>query len=56
MRELFLHSLRANVNNVLDEDPPVVATWSDFFGASTTIPSLHDPLGRRYTLGVEVEF
>lgn len=45
-----------NVNNVLDEDPPVVATWSDFFGASTTIPSLHDPLGRRYTLGVEVEF
>lgn len=45
-----------NVNNVLDTDPPVVATWSDFFGASTTIPSLHDPLGRRYTLGVEIEF
>lgn len=44
-----------NVANVLDEDPPVVATWSDFFGASTTIPGLHDPLGRRYTLGVEMQ-
>jgi iron complex outermembrane recepter protein len=43
-----------NVTNLLDEDPPVVATWSDFFGASTSIPVLHDALGRRYTLGVEM--
>jgi outer membrane receptor protein involved in Fe transport len=45
-----------NVQNVLDKDPPVVATWSDFFGASTTTPALHDALGRRYALGVEMEF
>ncbi len=45
-----------NVQNVLDKDPPVVATWSDFFGASTTTPALHDSLGRRYALGVEMEF
>lgn len=50
------YNIFLSVNNVLDEDPPVVATWSDFFRASTTLPSLHDPLGRRYTLGVEVEF
>jgi outer membrane receptor protein involved in Fe transport len=45
-----------DVNNLFDKDPPVVATWSDFFGASATTSSLHDSLGRRYTLGVEVEF
>ncbi len=40
-----------NVQNVLDKDPPVVATWSDFFGASTSTPALHDSLGRRFALG-----
>jgi outer membrane receptor protein involved in Fe transport len=44
------------VSNLFDKDPPVVANWSDFFGASTTVPGLHDPLGRRYVVGVEMKF
>ncbi len=45
-----------NVQNVLDKAPPVVATWSDFFGASATTSNLHDTLGRRFALGVEMQF
>ena len=45
-----------NVQNLFDRDPPVVASWSDFFGASATTPALHDTLGRRYLLGVSVAF
>ena len=53
---MILAEVGVNVANVLDADPPVVATWSDFHGASAFVPSLHDALGRRYTLGVELEF
>ena len=45
-----------NVANLLDRDPPKQPNWSDFFGASSFIPGLHDVLGRRYTLGVEFAF
>lgn len=45
-----------NVANLLDRDPPVVATYSDFFGSSAFVSGQHDPLGRRYTLGVEFQF
>ncbi|MCP5146106.1 MAG: TonB-dependent receptor, partial [Gammaproteobacteria bacterium] len=50
------HSLFFNVANLFDVDPPVVANWSDFFGASAFPPGLHDTLGRRFTLGLEFEF
>ncbi len=45
-----------NVANLLDRDPPKQPNWSDFFGASSFVPGLHDVLGRRYTLGVEFSF
>lgn len=50
------YSIYANVINVLDQDPPIVATWSDFFGASAFVPGLHESMGRRYTLGFSFEF
>lgn len=41
-----------SVTNLFDEDPPVVATFSSFTGqASQANASIHDILGRRYTLG-----
>ena len=45
-----------NIENLLDRDPPKQPNWSDFFGASSFIPGLHDAMGRRYTLGVEFAF
>lgn len=50
------YSVYLNVANLLDRDPPVVATYSDFFGASAFVSGQHDPLGRRYTLGVSFGF
>ena len=42
-----------NINNVLDEDPPVAATWDAFTGAPSQRNSvLFDLLGRRYMIGV----
>jgi outer membrane receptor protein involved in Fe transport len=45
------------VNNLTDEDPPVVANFG-FFGAAATQTNtgLHDVLGRRYTFGVRFSF
>ena len=44
-----------SVTNLLDKDPPVIATY-DFFTATgqQTFPALHDVLGRRFTLGVRL--
>lgn len=50
------YTVYLNVANLLDRDPPVVATYSDFFGSSAFVSGQHDALGRRYTLGVEFEF
>jgi len=46
-----------SVNNLLDEDPPVTASFG-FFGASAgqTSPGLYDLLGRRYTFGARFAF
>ena len=45
--------LYGNVNNLLDEDPPVTAAW-DAFGAGATQRNsvLFDLLGRRFVVGV----
>ena len=50
------HTLFLNVTNLFDVDPPVVASWNDFFGAQNGNPALHDELGRRFVVGVEFEF
>lgn len=41
-----------SITNLFDEEPPVVPGFSSFSGqASQTNPSIHDILGRRYTVG-----
>lgn len=50
------YTLYLNIANLLDRDPPIVATYSDFFGASAFVSGQHDPLGRRFTLGLDFEF
>jgi iron complex outermembrane recepter protein len=45
-------SLRFNVNNVLNEQPPVYTPSV----ASNTDPSTYDVLGRRYTIGLTARF
>lgn len=50
--EAFLH-----VANLLDEDPPLVPTWSAFSGTGIgTNEALYDVFGRRYTLGFRVRY
>jgi iron complex outermembrane recepter protein len=44
-----------NVTNLLDKDPPIVATWG-FTGSTQTNSSLFDIYGRRYNVGVRVNF
>ncbi len=47
----------ANATNLFDEPPPVTATYGTLQGASgQTNPALFDLLGRRYTLGVGIDF
>ena len=50
--ELFFHT-----SNLFDEDPPLVAGWSNFSGTGiSTNESLYDVFGRRYTAGVQYSF
>jgi outer membrane receptor protein involved in Fe transport len=44
-----------NVTNLLDRDPPRVATWG-FTGSTQTNSSLFDVYGRRYNVGVRFNF
>lgn len=47
----------ANVTNALDTDPPVTASFGTLQGSSgQTNPALFDLLGRRYTVGVGMDF
>jgi iron complex outermembrane recepter protein len=45
----------ANVTNLFDRAPPLAPQWG-FAGSTTTNESLFDVLGRRYSLGVRVDF
>jgi len=52
-------TLIATVSNLLDKQPPVVGgttTGSTAFNSGNTFPSTYDPLGRRYTMQVNVKF
>ncbi|WP_252181370.1 TonB-dependent siderophore receptor [Azospirillum sp. B4] len=50
-------SLRAGVNNILDRDPPAIASGLlSKFGNGNTYPGIYDPLGRVIFVGATVEF
>ncbi|TWB77725.1 TonB-dependent receptor-like protein [Nitrospirillum amazonense] len=50
-------SLRAGVNNILDRDPPAIASsLLSSFGNGNTYPGVYDPLGRTIFVGATVEF
>jgi outer membrane receptor protein involved in Fe transport len=44
--------LRAGVDNLLDEDPPIYPTWQQ----ANTDPATYDVLGRRYYLNLQYGF
>ncbi|MDH3282986.1 MAG: TonB-dependent receptor, partial [Gammaproteobacteria bacterium] len=51
-------TVRAGIENLLDEDPPVIGTdWGGTAEVSgNTYPSIYDPLGRKYWFGVKATF
>ncbi|MBN7799019.1 TonB-dependent receptor domain-containing protein [Parahaliea mediterranea] len=51
-------SLRAGINNVLDEEPPIAgdAAGPSLNGNGNVFPGMYDALGRYMFLGVSVEF
>jgi outer membrane receptor protein involved in Fe transport len=49
------YSLRAGVTNVLDEDPPIVATEISGTGSANTYPT-YDTLGRQFFLSATARF
>ena len=46
--------LRAGINNLFDEEPPIVANVAP--GTGNTFASLYDPLGQYWFLGLQVGF
>lgn len=56
MNKLGSYTLFVNVQNLFDQDPPIVPVFSGFFGSQYSNPGLHDVLGRRFTVGVNFEF
>jgi outer membrane receptor protein involved in Fe transport len=49
--------LRAGIDNLLDEDPPIVGAQPGVNNnMGVTLPSRYDPLGRRYFIGVSIDF
>lgn len=49
-------SLYVNAQNLLDEDPPVVASSGFFGGSSNQTDAFYDLIGRRYTVGARFRF
>jgi outer membrane receptor protein involved in Fe transport len=49
--QLFL-----NVQNLFDRDPPVAASWAQFSGTRVTNDRLFDFYGRRFAVGVDLNF
>lgn len=49
--------LYANALNVMDEEPPVAASFSTFSGQANQVhPGIHDQIGRRFILGARYQF
>jgi iron complex outermembrane recepter protein len=51
-----LIEIYGHVTNLFDRDPPVVANYTDFTGATPTNKTVYDVLGRRFSAGVTVRF
>ena len=51
-------SLRAGVNNIMDEEPPIAgnAAGPSINGNGNVFPGMYDALGRYYFLGATVRF
>ena len=49
-------SLRAGVNNVTDEDPPLSSVVGTAPGNGNTYPQVYDAMGRYIFLGATVDF
>jgi outer membrane receptor protein involved in Fe transport len=49
------YRISLNVNNLPDQNPPLVASWG-FTGSQATNSGLFDVYGRRYNLGVKFNF
>jgi hypothetical protein len=45
-----------NVQNLWDRDPPAAASWSSFSGTRVTNDRLFDFFGRRFAVGVDLNF
>ena len=48
-------ALRAGINNVFDEEPPLATNFIDGRDGNT-LPNLYDPLGQYWFAGVSVRF
>lgn len=48
--------LYGNVQNLLDEDPPISANFGYFFANASQTNTFYDLIGRRYTLGARFSF
>ena len=49
-------TLRAGINNITDEDPPLSAQVGAGFGNGNTYPQVYDALGRRVFMSVTATF
>jgi outer membrane receptor protein involved in Fe transport len=49
-------TLRAGVNNILDQDPPVNSIIGPPFGNGNGFPGLYDSMGRNFFVGMTVKF
>lgn len=49
-------TLRAGVNNILDEDPPLSSVVGTAPGNGNTYPQVYDALGRYFFLGASIDF
>ena len=47
--------VRAGINNVLDESPPIFGDGANVFGNGNTFPGRYDALGQYYFLGFSVQ-
>jgi outer membrane receptor protein involved in Fe transport len=49
--------LRGGIDNLLDEEPPIVGAQPGVNNSmGVTLPSRYDPLGRRYFVGLAMDF
>jgi outer membrane receptor protein involved in Fe transport len=50
------YQLRGGIDNLFDADPSIVGATATDSNSNSTMPNYYDALGRRYYLGVKVQF